>query len=493
MLTKAAMQEMDTRVSYHQDGTVEYFFFTFHDNQGNIIGAKAKNPNNKKDTWTVGEVSQAQGLHKYRDGGRKLVVTEGEQDRAAVYTAMLQIYGKTFPAISMGGVDQVKFLAKERDVLRKFNEVVLWFDNDEQGARAVEKAAKAIGYDKVKVVHSEAKDANDALRTVPPGEIEPTLAHGAKLVNSLIHQASVFNPSGVVYGRDTWDLYLKAKDIEFVPWPPFLEGLNRLSYGRAMSSITMFAAGTACGKTSLLKEDIKFLLDTTDERVGAVFLEDDITDIVQGLMGLELNKRIGLPGVEVSEEEARGAWERTLGTDRLVLIDHQGSLSDSSLLDKIEYLAVIGCKFIYLDHITLAVSGSSERDPNKAIDQFMSELLRIVKRHGCWVGAVSHLRKVGTGEDSFESGAPVQEDDLKGSGSLKQIAFQTIALSRNKLAEDEEKRHKTAVWLLKDRKTGASGFAGYYKYDTATGRMASARGDEEPFEREDVTVEEPLH
>jgi hypothetical protein len=74
---------------------------------------------------------------------------------------------------------------------------------------------------------------------------------------------------------------------------------------------------------------------------------------------------------------------------------------------------------------------------------------------------------------------------LKGSGSLKQISFQTIALSRNKLADNPEVRHTTRIYLLKDRKTGNTGSAGAYKFNVQTGRLDEVTPkDEDEFEIE---------
>ena len=36
------------------------------------------------------------------------------------------------------------------------------------------------------------------------------------------------------------------------------------------------------------------------------------------------------------------------------------SVGDDSLIDKIEYMALMGCKYLVLDHITIAVSEGSE-------------------------------------------------------------------------------------------------------------------------------------
>ena len=66
-------------------------------------------------------------------------------------------------------------------------------------------------------------------------------------------------------------------------------------------------------------------------------------------------------------------------------------------------------------------------------------MLKVVKRHNVWLGLISHLRK-SQGGRSFEEGTLASIDDIKGSGSIKQISFDIVAFARNLVAEDEGER-----------------------------------------------------
>ena len=100
---------------------------------------------------------------------------------------------------------------------------------------------------------------------------------------------------------------------------------------------------------------------------------------------------------------------------------------------------------------------------------FMESLLKMAKRHQVWFGVVSHLRKTGGDKKSFEAGGIPTDDDLKGSGSIKQIAFTIIALVRNKMSKT--KSSETKMYVLKSRYTGRTGYAGSYTFDKITGRL----------------------
>ena len=191
---------------------------------------------------------------------------------------------------------------------------------------------------------------------------------------------------------------------------------------------------------------------------------------------MQLRKSVYNPDM-VNEIETRSAFERVFGDERLILLDHAGSVSDSSLIEKIEYMALMGCKYLVLDHITIAVSeGSEGLSGNEAVDKIMSDLLKIVKRHNIWLGLISHLRKAQGGTKSFEEGKLASIDDIKGSGSIKQISFDIISFARNLIAEDETERNIIKFRVLKSRFTGLTGNAGSALYDRSTGRLNSTGG-----------------
>ena len=401
------------------------------------------------------------GQSLFPAGGRKIVITEGEEDALAVAQAHQDKYQTIYPVVSIpNGATALKSVLANREYLRSFDEVILMMDNDAAGQEALAQVAKIVGPDKTKIAKLTFKDASDAY-----------LAEGHAGIVSAVWNAQSWCPAGIVNSTDTWDQYMAESDAVYTPYPSFVQGLNDKIFGRRLGSITTFTSGTGSGKTSFLREDAYHLLKTTTSKVGICSLEESVAETVRGFISLEMSQRVGLPTVNTTTEEEKAAWERTLGTGRFEILDHQGSVSDDSLLDKLEYMACV-CDYIYLDHITIAIS-EAEGNVNQAMDKFMSELLKIAKRHNVWFGLVSHLRKSNQDQSSFEQGAEISEDSMKGSGSLKQISAQIIALERNKNAEDEGERHTVKVRVLKDRFGGDTGLAARYKFSFDTGRLLS--------------------
>lgn len=415
------------------------------------------------------------GQHLF-SSGRKLVITEGELDAMAMAQAFQEQTGKIWPVVSVpdGAQSAAKALLKERDWVRGFDEVIIMFDQDEPGIKAAQEAAKIVGADKAKIAKLTRKDPSEVL-----------VEDGSGALRDAFWNAEKWQPAGIINGKDIWDTYQAEKDAVYQEFPVFLGRLNKNIHGVRAGSITMLTSGTGCGKTTFVKEFIYNILMTTDEHIGLVSLEESVAETARGFISLALDKRVGLPGVETTEAEEREAFDRTLGTGRVLMLDHQGSCEDSSLVDKLEFLALSGCKYIVLDHITIAVSETADGNTNAAIDALMSTMLKMTKRHDCHITCISHLRKVGGGDKSFEDGGDISMDDLRGSGSLKQISAQVIALSRNLSAESDLERNTVKVKVLKDRWTGATGWAGAYRFDFKTGRLENAAmTDEHGFGKE---------
>ena len=394
-------------------------------------------------------------------GGKTLVITEGELDACAVAQSFLDKYKKIFPVVSIPSATGLKALLEQRSWIRTFESIILMFDNDEAGQAAVEKASKIIGAGKVKVAKLKAKDPCEQLITC-----------GSESLLRAYWDAQTWSPAGLVVGEKVWEQYKQRRNTESIPYPDCLKGLNDKLKGIRHGEITLFTSGTGSGKSTVIKEIVLDLLAKTDDKIGLISLEESVGDTAEKFIGMFLRKN-AVSGEDISEEDERAGFEHVFGTERLVLLDHQGSVGDASLIDKIEYMALMGCKYLVLDHITIAVSeGTEGLSGNEAIDKMMSDLLKIVKKHNVWLGLISHLRKSPGGGKSFEEGNLASIDDIKGSGSIKQISFDIIAFARNLVSENPNERNTIKFRVLKSRFTGLTGTAGAATYDGDTGRLS---------------------
>ena len=455
-ITKQVMEAFGVRCSYNEQGEIDAYFYPYKSATGEVVAYKERQL--PKKFLVHGNYDKSVGYFGPSEdtSGPRLVITEGELDALSVAQAQIEHSKRIYPVISLASASQVKVMVQHIDFLRKFKEVVLWMDGDEPGKKAEAELAKIVGFDKVKVVRHTEKDASDVL-----------IKHGAKAVIDAIFSAQTYSPAGIVRGEDIWTALTERKSIQSVPYPKCLAGINQKVSGMRMGEITLFTSGTGSGKSTVIKEIVLDLLEKTDDMIGMVSLEESIGDTAEKFVGMALHKNIRED--EVSDEELREGFEKVFASRKLVLLDHQGSVSDESLVNKLDHLALMGCKYIILDHITIAVSeGAKGKTGNEAVDSVMSDLLKLTKKHNIWLGVISHLRK---GDKPFEEGNLPTIDDIKGSGSIKQISFDIIAFARNLVAEAEVERNTIKFRVLKSRFTGKTGDAGTATYKHNTGRL----------------------
>jgi len=415
-----------------------------------------------KDFRVVGKAEVPELFNQVNSGKRKnLVITEGEVDCLSILEMLTKAKAQ-FDVVSIvnGAQSARRNIASNLDFVNKYEKVFIAFDNDEFGIEAAKDVAHIIKPGKAHIVNSVHKDANEALSK---GLIDEYLQD--------VWSAKVYKPDAFITGEKIWQAFKERSEVKSIAYPDCLKGLNDKLFGMRLGEITLFTSGTGSGKSTVVKETILNLLEKTEDKIGLISLEESIGDTATKLIGMSINKNIRMPG-DVSDEEARKGYEKVFGDERLILLDHQGSVADSSLLDRIEYLAALGCNYLILDHITIAVSeGVDGATGNEAVDKVMSSLLKIVKRYNIHLTLISHLRKSPGDAKSFEEGVMPNLDSIKGSGSIKQISFDIIGFARNMMAAEKRDRNIVKFAVLKSRFSGDTGMCGQAIYNIDTGRL----------------------
>lgn len=463
---KQIAEHYSVKVSYDLDGHIDAHYYPYYvDN--NLSGYKVRKL--PKDFTSIGKVRGGLFGQQNYNGGKRLVITEGEMDAMAVQSAWYKRYKTFYPVVSIRSASSIKDLIEERDWIRNFDEVILWFDKDDAGQDAMKEAARIIGYDKVKIAKSNEKDASD-LWIKDPDKVLKT-----------IYDSTEYTPAGILDKEELWEQLEKYNELESVPYPPFMTGLNEKLKGMRFGEITLWTSGTGSGKSTLLREIAVHLLDITEDKIGIVSLEESPAETARKMSGMALNRNPA--GEEIPLEELRVGYDKVFGDDRVLVLDHQGSISDGSIMDFLEYMCLSGAKYIFVDHITiLASEGAEGLTGNEAIDLIMNQLLRLVKKYNVWIGLISHLRKTDNKGKSFEEGKLPSMDDIRGSGSIKQISMDIIAFARDVGNSDNVKRNTIKTKVLKCRYTGLTGPSGALLYDFGTGRLSKGQDFEEEKE-----------
>lgn len=433
--------------------------YPYHDADGMVVSIKTRQVATK--TFRAeGDHKSATlfGQNKFNKGGKFLTITEGELDALSAF----QMMGSKYPVVSIknGANAALKDCQGQFEYIDSFENIVLVFDNDEPGRKASEQVAELFG-PKTKIFkhHNGFKDASDYLKD---GAIPK--------FNADWWAAEQFTPDGIIQGSTLWDVVSKPVQPAdcLYPW----EGLNKLTYGIRKGELVTVTAGSGLGKSQFLRELVWHVLQNTTANIGMMFLEESVQKTARSVMSLAINKPIHLPDVKVSDEELKNAFDDTLGTNRLFLFDHFGSLSLDNIINRVKYMAKgCNCDYIFLDHISIIVSGGENPDERKAIDAIMTRLRTLVQETGISLICVSHLKR--PSDKGHEEGASTSLAQLRGSGSIAQLSDMVIGLERNGQAADIVARNTTSVRVLKNRYNGVTGPANSLYYNGKTGRMTN--------------------
>jgi twinkle protein len=440
---------------------------------GKIIGQKLRFPNKDFKWISMGHgKNPLYGQNLWKEGGKKLVITEGEIDAISVS----QVQNHKWPVVSIphGANNAVKSIKSNIEWIESFDEVIFMFDMDDPGQEAALACAKVLTPGKAKIATLAAKDANALL----------VAGRGDEIIQAMWN-AKTYRPDGILAANETWEAVSRIIDTESTPypWPHF----NSKSYGMRPGEIVMVTAGSGIGKSSMCRELAYFLFCQENEKVGYIGLEESVAQTARSFMSLEAGVPLHLRPQALSKERQREVWEKVMNHERLHLYDHWGSVDSENLLSRMKYMVKgLGCKWLFLDHISIMISGDEDGDERRKIDNAMTKFRSFVEEVQCGLFIVSHLRKRQGGGRSFEEGGQITLADLRGSGALYQLSDIVVGLERNQ--QDPETVNIVTVRWLKNRFSGMTGVSGTLVYDMETGRMENGNSEAGDFGFTDHTA-----
>lgn len=406
------------------------------------------------------------GQHLWKEGGRMLVLTEGEID----CLSMSQAQGNKFATCSVkSGAQSAKRCVQEQlEFVESFERVIIMFDNDKAGDAAALEVAQLLTPGKAHIARLPEKDPNDML----------VKGKNKELIDAM-WAAKVYRPDGIINGTDLWESIAHDEEVPSIPYP--FAGLNEKTRGMRRGELVTITAGSGVGKSQVCRE-IAYHLIKQGETIGYIALEENVKRTALGLMGLAIDKPLHLSREGVTHDTLKSAYDDTVGSNRVYLYDHFGSLAHDSLLSKIKFLAKsCGVGWIVLDHLSIVVSGIDDSvDERKSIDRIMTSLRSLVEETGIGMILVSHLRRP-SGDKGWEEGLQTSLNSLRGSAAIAQLSDMCIGVERNQQGDNP---NVATMRVLKNRHSGLTGVGCYLHYNADTGRMLEVQ-DPEVFEGDD--------
>lgn len=417
----------------------------YRDADGALVGQKLRFKGKK---FSVnGTISETlYGRHLWPDGGRMVVITEGEIDALS----MSQVQGNKWPVVSLpnGSASARKAISANIEWLSKFDSVILMFDMDEAGRAAVEDARDVLPPGRVRVASLPLKDPNEMLKA---GRVE-------ELVQAM-WQAKTYRPDGIVGIEDVIEKALAPIERGMSWW---LTPLDDALRGRKLGEVIGIGAGTGVGKTAFCCQQAAHDIEQ-GHPTALFFLESTPAETALRVAGALEGKAFHDPQQPATDDEKRAAMEKLRG--KLWLYDSWGTADWDTIATKIRYLAAVeNVKLFTIDHLTALVDTGNERE---SLEGMMKSIASLANELQVVITFVSHLAS--PEGKSHEEGGRVTIKNFKGSRSIGFWAWTLIGLERDQQSDDPDSG-ATTVRILKDRKTGTGTgrtFAITYNHETS--------------------------
>lgn len=442
---------------------------------GKLIAQKIRGAGKK--FYTIGNPNTGElfGQHTCRgQGGKWLCITEGELDCLSI----AQVHTH-FDVVSLpGGVSTAReALQRNLEFINGYEEVILAFDSDEAGQDAVDAVKEGlIRPGKLKIASLRYKDASEYLQKGKTKELVDDLWGAAK-----------YSPPGIISSSEV-DSKRDSKQV--LPyWDPTL---TRFMLGREVHTSTVLLSGTGSGKTTKLKQQIKHDLEEGNP-VGAILLEESPWDTMMDLVSLRIGKHVRkihrqrkamevdprivdpmfVDDLDDDEVEEHFGWVKTRP---LHLWNPDEVPTHDAILSRMEYMSLgLGCKAIYLDHMSLMQFGG--KSEIEGLDDFAVKFKSLVLRCPSHFTIISQLSQ-GDSKKSHEEGGKITTRHMRGSQRVPSVFNEILALQRNQQSEEDEERNTTNLYCLKSRLGGETGYITSYRYDKQSGRLNPAHRED---------------
>lgn len=440
--------------------------------KGKLIGFKTRMLD-KKAMWATGTTVGADLWNwevAKKKGTRRLFICEGELDALSLeYMLESQAKAKNskydkFAVVSLpnGVGSAVSTIGRQRKEIDDiFEQVVLVFDADDAGQKAVADVVKIYPDVLVMPYPTSAKDPNEALQAGDKAifadfalwKSRKPAIEGVVGVSTVLKRSTEPPKMGLSY-----------------PW----QGLTDLTYGQRFGECTAWGAGVGLGKSAQAHEIAAHNVKEHKENVFGVFLEEEVHESLWNISG----KMDSLPYHR--PECAKENWEQYLETarsldGRLFLWESSGNTNNRFDIDEIikairfntlEY----GVRFHVIDNMTRLVDHLSSGEANEFINKYSSEIANMATELNIHIDVYSHLNPPkGKGEVDHESGGEVKAAQFTGSRGIMRSFPVLGGFERNKHA-DGDLRNNSYMSVIKNRKYGGEGKI-KTQYNPKTGRL----------------------
>ena len=361
---------------------------------------------------------------------KPLLVTEGEFDTLASIEAGF----RNSVSIPSGVNSTNQWITTNWDFLEQFEEIIIWFDNDEAGIKGAREVFNRLSNKSVKIVMCDlANDINELL-----------FKFGKEEVLKQIDKAYTPLVSGIV----TLDM---VEDFNVYEANKLQTGINAIDdeiLGMVFGSLNVLSGRNGAGKSTILnqiyigeaiKQGEKVFLFSGELVAGNVkeWLVRTLANEEHLIEFTARNKKYKATSIEGKKDIIEKI------KDKIYLYDSDDYKIDS-VIHKMEILAKRqGVKVFIIDNLMILEMNSI--DEYKAQSEAVKKLKAFAKKYNAIVHLIAHPRKSLNEE--------ITKDDVAGSANITNLADYVTILERN-FKEDREYDAKLSI--VKNRHTGVN-------------------------------------
>lgn len=378
---------------------------------------------------------------------KPLVITEGEFDTLA----LIECGYKNAVSIPSGVNSTNKWIEANWTFLEQFEEVIIWFDNDEAGIKGSREVYNRLSNSTVKLVMCNlAKDINEVLYRFGKEAVLKALEDAnAPLVSGIVTLDMVedFN----VYEADKLETGIKTIDNEIL--------------GMLFGSLNILTGRNGAGKSTILNQIYVGEALRQGQKVFLFSGELIAGNVKEWLLRtlanegdlVEFTARNGKKYKKISIDGKKRLIDKV--KDRIFLYDNDDYRLDT-VIQKMETLAKRqGVKVFIVDN--LMVLEMSTTDELKAQSEAVKKLKAFAKKYNAIVHLVAHPRKT--------INETLNKEDVAGSANITNLADYVTILERN---FEDIREYDAKLRIVKNRHTGSNASV-MLKFDTDRKRYYS--------------------
>lgn len=360
-----------------------------------------------------------------------LLITEGEFDCLSAIESGF----KNTVSIPSGVNSTNEWITSNWTFIEQFEEVIIWFDNDEAGIKGAREVFNRLPNTSVKIVRCEvANDINELLHK-----------YGKLAVLKQIEKATTPTIEGVA----TLDMIEDFDVHEAETLKTGIDYIDDKLIGMVFGSLNVLSGKNGSGKSTILNQI--YIAEAINQGYKTFLFSGELIGgnvkywLLQTLANEEQfaeytakdghkYKKVTMQGKEKIIQDMK---------DRFFLYDNDDYRIEA-IIEKMTILAKrYGVRVFVIDN--LMTVESSLKDKYEAETDIVKKLKNFAKKYNALVHLVAHPRKSMNDE--------IEKDDVAGSANITNLADYVTTISR---AKDEEVEYDAILKILKNRHTGVN-------------------------------------